>query len=85
MKVADKCRQKTRQNAVAIRHKIFINANKTSIFKNQTRSHNLNVVGSNPAPATNFTAMKHDFMAVFVVFNALPPLWMRFHETWRTS
>jgi hypothetical protein len=38
----------------AIRRTIFKKANKASIFKNQIRSHNLKVAGSNPAPATNF-------------------------------
>ena len=40
----------------ATRRTIFKKANKSSIMKNQTRSHNLKVVGSNPAPVTNLTA-----------------------------
>jgi hypothetical protein len=55
------------------------------------QAHNLKVVGSNPAPATNFTAMKHDFMAVFVVFYAFSPFGVIFvrqgelPEMWRTK
>jgi hypothetical protein len=34
--LADKCRQKTCQNAIAIRHNSFKKANKTSILKNKS-------------------------------------------------
>ena len=50
--IPDICLQKTRQNAVTIRRKIFKIPLFSNVFKNRISSHNLKVVGSNPAPAT---------------------------------